>query len=36
MDPEERTMAMTAKMGFIMFIGTAGMVSALVGAVDGC
>jgi len=36
MKPDERTPLMTAKMCLIMFIGTAGMVSALIGAVDSC
>jgi len=34
--PEERTPLLVAKMVTIMIIGTAGMVSALVGAVDSC
>jgi amino acid permease len=34
--PEERTYAMVAKMCAIMLIGSAGMASALVGAVDSC
>lgn len=36
MSPEERTPLTVVKMSGIMLVGTGGMVSALVGAVEGC
>jgi amino acid permease len=33
---EEQSMLLLLSMGFIMFIGTAGMISTLIGAVDSC
>ena len=35
-DPSDRSVPLCALMGFIMAIGTAGMVSALIGAVQTC
>ena len=34
--PEQRTPLLLAKMGAIGLVGTLAMVSALIGAVDGC